>query len=112
MPAVLPRAKRGVERLSVSDIHRAIIGRKVVGFSYYGTFRIVEPYCLGVSRAGRIVLRAYQISGGGSETDSGWRLFDVGKATGFRSTGKKFKETRPEFNPVDSQMREIYCTVA
>jgi len=114
-PMAVPtrRTKQGVKgTFSAADVQRAIKGRKVVGFFYYGSYRIVEPFCLGVSQTGKVVLRAYQ-TGGGRERGSsrGWRLFDLEKVSGFRTTGQKFESVRPDYNPADRQMKEIYCHV-
>lgn len=48
----------------VSVLEDAIRSRRVVTFHYDGLPRIVEPFLLGTTTAGRSALRAYQTAGG------------------------------------------------
>ncbi len=90
----------------------AIANRAVVRFSYDGGSRKVEPHCHGVSRAGKEVLRGYQV-GGYSESGNpvGWRLFEVAKISGLRHSGEVFVADRPGYNPNDRDMSSIHCHV-
>lgn len=66
--------------------------------------REIEPVCLGTSKAGNKVLRAWD-SEGASHTDytkeqplPGWRLFRIDKILSLKPTGEKFIEMRPGYN--------------
>lgn len=66
--------------------------------------REIEPVCLGTSKAGNKVLRAWD-NEGASHTDytreqplPGWRLFRVDKILSLKPTGEKFVEMRPGYN--------------
>ena len=61
--------------MSVYDVlAQAIEKRRVVTFTYDGCFRVVEPFLLGTTTAGRPALRAYQTAGGSrSGTVPGWQ---------------------------------------
>ncbi len=49
--------------MSVYDVlAQAIEKRRVVTFTYDGFLRVVEPFLLGTTTAGRPALRAYQIA--------------------------------------------------
>ena len=45
------------------EICKAIESRKIIAFNYDGGSRRVEPYCYGISKNRKKLLRAYQISG-------------------------------------------------
>lgn len=75
----------------VSVLEDAIRSRRVVTFHYDGLFRIVEPFLLGTTTAGRSALRAYQTAGGSrSGTVPGWHLFSLGKIVGLATCQKRF----------------------
>lgn len=116
-----------IDRNSIID---AINNRDVVYIYYSGDetvnrgYRTIEPYLLGRSSAGNLVLRAYQQAGA---TDSGvnpirsndeipgWRLFRLDGITSFMKTMKKFasdkSKIRPLYNPNDKAMSEIIIAV-
>ena len=73
--------------------------------------REIEPYCLGISKTGKTVLRAYQIIGDSKsgETD-GWKLFDVEKINSISEPYSSFSD-RPEYNSNDSVMDRIICNI-
>ena len=66
--------------------------------------REIEPVCLGVSKAGNKVLRAWDQEGAshtaykGEQPLPGWRLFRLDKIVMMKPTGEKFTEERPGFN--------------
>lgn len=116
-----------IDRDSIVD---AINNRDIVYIYYAGDktvnrgYRTIEPYLLGRSTAGNLVLRAYQQAG---STDSGvnpkrtndeipgWRLFRLDGITSFMKTMKKFatdkSKIRPLYNPNDKAMTEIIIAV-
>lgn len=67
--------------------------------------REIEPVCLGVSKAGNKVLRAWDEEGAshtaynGEQPLPGWRLFRIDKILSLKPTGESFTEMRPNFNP-------------
>ena len=93
-----------------SYIINSIKNRNLVTFYYNGDdnggkgLRVIEPYCLGVSKAGHKVLRAWDIEGAshtaktGEQPLPGWRLFRVDKILSFRPSGEKFNDIRPGYN--------------
>lgn len=76
--------------------------------------REIEPVCLGTSKAGNKVLRAWD-NEGASHTDytneqplPGWRLFRVDKILSLKPSGEKFTEMRPGYNTVtDKSMSSV-----
>jgi len=76
--------------------------------------RIIEPVCLGTSKRGNKVLRAWDYEGAshrgytGEKPLPGWRMFRLDKILVFRPTGENFEEIRPNFNPNgDKSMKSI-----
>ena len=85
------RGVRGVEVQTL--IHDAIAGKGLIAIDYKGDgIRYIEPHAIGATKAGNIVLRAYQRSGA-SRTDGAngaWRLFTVAEITKARGTWRRF----------------------
>ena len=76
--------------------------------------RVIEPVCLGTSKRGNKVLRAWDYEGAshrgytGEKPLPGWRMFRLDKILVFRPTGENFEEIRPNFNPNgDKSMKSI-----
>jgi len=67
--------------------------------------REIEPVCLGTSKAGNKVLRAWDMEGAshrgylGTKPLPGWRFFRLDKILSIKPTGENFTEMRPNFNP-------------
>lgn len=67
--------------------------------------REIEPVCLGTSKAGNKVVRAWDNEGAshtgykGEQPLPGWRLFRLDKILSIKPTGEIFTEMRPNFNP-------------
>ncbi len=116
------------EFVSRNTIADAISGHDVCFIYYAGDetinrgYRTIEPYVLGVSTAGNLVLRAWQ-QGGATDTGNapkrpndeipGWRLFRVDGITSMSKTLRKFETDqaylashRPNYNPQDKQMTQ------
>ncbi len=108
-----------VESVSRDTVADAITNKDVVFIYYSGDetinrgYRTIEPFTLGVSTAGNVVLRAWQQAGA---TDSGnpasrpndeipgWRLFRLDGITSMSKTLRRFETARPKYNPQDRQM--------
>ena len=66
--------------------------------------REIEPVCLGYSKSGNLVLRAWDYEGAshtaykGKQPLPGWRLFRLDKITMFRPTEDNFFDPRPNYN--------------
>ena len=86
----------------------AINQRRIVRFYYEGELRVVEPHCHGITTAGNQGLRAFQTEGYSSSGTMGWKMFDLGKATGIELSGS-FKGSRSGYKKNDQGMSKIYC---
>ena len=98
------------EIASLDSIVDAIKGRKVVIIYYDGDepggrgLRQIEPVCLGTSKAGNKVLRAWDEEGAshtgfkGEQPLPSWRLFRLDKILSIKPTGEIFTQMRPNFN--------------
>ncbi|MBU7023834.1 MAG: hypothetical protein HXS40_06670 [Theionarchaea archaeon] len=88
------------------------IHQKLLLTFVYGGPRTAEPYCYGVSAAGRELLRAYQVEGySESDNPQGWKLFHVAKMMNLHVSDISFAGTRPEYNPRDPAMEVIYYSL-
>ena len=99
------------EIASIGDVQSAIKKKRVIMIYYDGTdnggkgYRLIEPVCLGYSKKGNLVLRAWETEGASwSEKNEGnnlpgWRLFRLDKIFTFKDTLDKFYDVRPNYNP-------------
>ena len=66
--------------------------------------REIEPVCLGYSKSGNLVLRAWDYEGAShtaykrKQPLPGWRLFRLDKITMFRPTEDNFFDPKPNYN--------------
>ena len=99
-----------LEVASMGSVSDAIKKRQRVIIYYDGDepggrgLREIEPVCLGYSKAGNTVLRAWDIEGAshrdylGEKPLPGWRLFRLDKILSIKPTGETFDTPRPNFN--------------
>lgn len=94
--------------MTISVLEEAIRLRRVVTFSYDGYRRVVEPFLIGTTTAGRPALRGYQTEGGSkSGTVPGWHLFSLHKIVGIAMSPCGFSGVRDGYNPSDKGMLSI-----
>jgi predicted DNA-binding transcriptional regulator YafY len=110
-----------LEEVSMDVIIDAIRKRKVLIINYQGDepggngLRQIEPVCLGISKAGNRVLRAWDSEGAshtaylGKQPLPSWRLFRLDKILSANPTGDIYNEPRPNynFNGDDSMVRVL-----
>jgi hypothetical protein len=113
-----------LEIASIESVVDAIKKKQVVVIYYTGDapggdgLRTIEPVCLGVSKAGNKVLRAWDYEGAshtatlGTQPLPGWRLFRLDKITSFKPNGQVFNEMRPNFNPNGDKSMVSIITLA
>lgn len=108
------------EIASLNDVQKSIRDKNIVIVYYNGDIpggkglRRIEPVCVGYSKAGNLVLRAWDLDGA-SHTDTtgeqplpGWRLFRLDKIFTYKSTSDKFSQVRPNYNPNgDKSMKKV-----
>jgi hypothetical protein len=97
------------------EICTAISSRYIIEFSYHGTLRVAEPYCLGivmVSRADNESLLCYQIGGYSDFGDpEGWKLYRVSEMGDIEITRRQFPGQRLGYDPRNLSMELVYCHV-
>jgi hypothetical protein len=97
--------------IDTSVISGAIERRSVIQLRYHGYHRTVEPHLLGISRKDCLLLRAFQIAGGGVSRETiGWKLFDLSEAIGLGETEQTFSP-RPDYRRDDSVMKRVLSRV-
>jgi predicted DNA-binding transcriptional regulator YafY len=101
---ILEVASLGAVRDAISKKNKCVI--YYIGDEPGGRgLREIEPVCLGYSKAGNLVLRAWDFEGAshtaykGEQPLPGWRLFRLDKITMFRPTSETFNEPKPNYNP-------------
>jgi predicted DNA-binding transcriptional regulator YafY len=98
------------EIAAIDDMQNGI-KQKMVMIIYYNDkkpegrgFRTIEPVCLGYSKAGNLVLRAWEREGASYSASKegnilpGWRLFRLDKILSNKPTGEVYNEIRPGYN--------------
>lgn len=113
-----------LEIASIESVVDSIKKKQVVVLYYTGDapggdgLRTIEPVCLGVSKAGNKVLRAWDYEGAshtatiGTQPLPGWRLFRLDKITSYKPNGQVFNEMRPNFNPNGDRSMVSIITLA
>ena len=87
-------------------IRKAINGGPLLlGFSYKGVQRWVEPHTYGRQPNGKEGVCAWQVTGGSGD---GYRLFLIDEMTGVM-TGEAFAGPRPDYHPGDRRFQTIYA---
>jgi predicted DNA-binding transcriptional regulator YafY len=98
------------ELASIDDVVDCIKNKKKCVIYYDGDepggrgLRDIEPVCLGVSKAGNKVVRAWDNEGSshtaykGEQPLPGWRLFRLDKILSLKPTGENFTEMKPGYN--------------
>ena len=108
----LQEALKGLicEIASIDSVVDAIKQKQKVVIYYDGDepggkgLREIEPVCLGVSKAGNKILRAWDDEGAshtaykGEQPLPGWRLFRLDKILTIKPTGENFTQMRQNFN--------------
>ena len=99
------------EVASLNDIQDSIRKKIVVTVYYDGDepggkgYRRIEPVCVGYSKAGNLVIRAWDLDGAshtasiGEKPLPGWRMFRADKIFTYQPTTDNFTEMRPGYNP-------------
>lgn len=99
------------EIASIDHVVDCIKNKKICIIYYDGDepggrgLRQIEPVCLGISKAGNKVLRAWDQEGAshtaakGEQPLPGWRLFRLDKILHIKPTGEVYTELKPNYNP-------------
>ena len=108
------------EAASIDNIKKSIEQRQVCSIYYEGDepggrgLREIEPVALGRSKAGNLVLRAWDKEGSshtaykGEQPLPSWRLFRVDKITMYKPLRDIFTEPKPGYNfNCDKSMTQV-----
>ena len=99
-----------VESANIGDVQKAVKNKDVVVIYYDGDepggkgLRLIEPVCLGYSKANNLVLRAWDYEGASHKGYlnvlplPSWRMFRLDKILSFKPTNEKFDTPRPGYN--------------
>ena len=99
------------EVAALDQVQDSIRKKQVIVIYYDGKdnggkgHRTIEPVCLGYSKKGNLVLRAWEREGSSWSAQNkgnilpGWRLFRLDKIFTYRPTMDNFYTMRPKYNP-------------
>lgn len=109
---VMDKHKYNVDMIQ-NLICQAIKERKVISFIYKGNRRVVEPFTLGhLKSTGNLTLSAWWLSGFSSSSEKpDWKLYSITKISDLELENESFSSIREGYNPSDSRMGEIICTI-
>jgi predicted DNA-binding transcriptional regulator YafY len=112
--------KNIIVEVSFDQVTNSIKNRNVVTIYYDGEedggkgLRTIEPYCVGTSKAGNQVLRAWDMEGAshtaktGEQPLPGWRLFRLDRIGNYSTDPRQTLDSaRPLYNPDDKGMKGI-----
>jgi predicted DNA-binding transcriptional regulator YafY len=99
-----------LEAANLDVVQDSIRHNKVSTINYDGReygrgFREIEPVCVGYSKKGELVLRAWERQGASHSKVTrdnpipGWRFFKLVKILTYQPQGDNFYEMRPDYNP-------------
>ena len=99
-----------LEVANLNDVQKAVKNKDVVVIYYDGDepggkgLRLIEPVCLGYSKANNLVVRAWDYEGASHKAFTNelplpsWRMFRLDKILSFKPTTEKFNTPRPGYN--------------
>lgn len=91
----------------------AIIGRRLLSFTYESFERVVEPHLCGQNAAGHDVLLAWLVRGHSkSDPRPGWRNYLLTEIRSLQVLEETFEEPRPGFKPDNPRIVTVYCKLA
>lgn len=109
------------EASSIDDVQNSIRNKTVMVIYYDGDdnggkgYRTIEPVCVGISKKGNMVLRAWETEGSSWSAQNegnylpGWRFFRLDKIFTYKPTMDNFTEVRPGYNPNgDKSMTQVF----
>lgn len=99
-----------LEAANLDAVQDSIRKKQVITINYDGReygkgFRDIEPVCVGYSKKGELVLRAWERQGASHSKVTrdnpipGWRFFKLVKILTYQPQGDNFYEMRPDYNP-------------
>lgn len=94
-------------------LHYAVQNHLLLEFNYNNEgWRIAEPYCLGLTTADHVALRAYQLRGHTQSIVPEWKLFDLSKVSELKLLAQEFDpKAREGYNIGDKAMKTIYIQI-
>ena len=110
MKLVRSLSKVITEVAALDNVQSSIKQKNVITINYQGDeygkgYRDIEPVCLGISKAGNMVLRAWERQGASHSNKvegnpiPGFRMFRLDKILTYALQGDNFTEVRPKYNP-------------
>ena len=99
-----------LEAANLDVVQDSIRKKNVITINYDGDeygkgYRDIEPVCVGYSKNGELVLRAWERQGASHSKVTrdnpipGWRFFKLVKILTYQPQGDNFYEMRPGYNP-------------
>ncbi len=91
-------------------VKSAIQNKSLLGFTYDGFARVVEPHTYGVDSKGHGAMRAYQVRGGSESGEYvGWKMFHTSEMRQAAVLPEHFLGPRPKYRRGDSAFSTIHA---
>lgn len=115
------------EDVSMGDVSAAIDNHETIVLNYHSQGkdehsgpRVIEPYALGLTKAGNPVLRAFEVSGDSrSGISPGWKFMRLDRISSWEPTGETFNIPASErfrglgdFNPDNDRSMSVVYKIA
>jgi hypothetical protein len=84
---------------------------RTVNFIYAGKIRVVEVHAVGISTAGKPVMRGYQVAGLASRPLPSWSLFEIDKIEALTFGREVSEAPREGYREDDSAMKTVLCQI-
>ncbi len=99
--------------LNEKNLCLAISARRMVSLFYDGGIRLCAPFLIGVTTAGNVGVRLWQLSGfsRSGEKLPWWRLFTADKIRNLVILQESFLDIPPLYNPKDKGFVDIWLAV-
>ena len=96
-----------------ATICEAIRARRLLMFAYKDLLRVVEPHVYGLTSEGNEILNGWLRPGHSRSTpEGGWRNWRVDEISSLTLLPDGFDGPRPDYNPRDSRLRDVLCSLA
>jgi hypothetical protein len=89
------------------ELTAAIDGRQVLAVRYKEADKVVEPYLVYRTKAGKVILHGWQTAGESEKNLPAWCNLSVDEIEEITPTGEAFNEPAAGFNPAGRMFYEV-----
>jgi hypothetical protein len=97
---------------AVREVYNALRVNRLLSFQYDDQLRVAEAHSLGITKDGKLAVRAYQTAGESSQPLPGWRMFRLDKIRDAKALATESQAPREGFKPNDKHLAHILLEIA